>query len=98
MITKFKRFTGDITYDDAILIANCERNIKNYFMEKYGKMITDTETPIFSFRKEFSETSFNKIVKFAKKNNDKELQALIDNYLNVINNLEIRRNANKYNI
>lgn len=97
MITKFEFFNegrfANIVYDEAVEINEYEKRIKNYFTEKYPE-----ESPIFSHRKEFSATSIGKIVKFAKKHNDETLTALINDYLDFIENINTRMDAKKYNI
>jgi hypothetical protein len=93
MITNFKKFSGEITYDDAKELAKAERKIKDHYYKTYKG-----SKPPFSMNREFSKTSIQKTLNFAKNMNDKEMLDLIENYFNEIERIDIKKDTRKYNI
>jgi hypothetical protein len=105
MITNFEVFNEGrllniprIVYSDDENISRYEKEIKNYFMEKYSEMITNTEKPIFSLRKQLSATAIERLIKFAKTHNDKKLATLVNDYLDFIDIIKMRIDTKKNTI
>jgi len=95
METRFKKFT-DLVYDEAVLLGKHEQKIKTYVYNNYP--YEKFEKLPFSIDREFTKTSIEKTLRFAKKNNDEGLIKLIDDYFDVMDKLQIKKDAKKYNI
>jgi len=93
MITKFKEFGYELTYDQALHMLRYERRIKDCFYDNYPN-----EDLPFSRSRQFSKSSINKTLSFAKKHKDDELIKLIDDYLFAIDNIQVTIDAKKYNV
>jgi hypothetical protein len=98
MITYFNIFLNeknlidfDLNYDEALYFNDMEHDIKSYFFNKY----IDYIGVLGKYNSSLTKTSIKKILKFANKNNDKELENLVLKYLEEI---EIKRNIKKYNL
>ena len=102
MIIKFDNFLNEKTefatplyYDEALQILNSSRPIKDHIKNHYS----DEKV---NFLGEYNRTmSTRKIIdalKFAKKENDTVLIDLINNHLTMIEELKIKKEAEKYNL
>ena len=97
-----KKLPAFLTYNDAVNLGAQERNIKYYILNNYSSMVTDSENPLFSMKVGVVSVSglpaMKRIMKFAEEKDDKELIRLIDDYLEVIKDIQLRNDVKKYNL
>ena len=79
MITKYKIFESineiELSYDEVFDFLTIKSKIKNYLVTKY-----DNHTSFIGTKRFFSKSTIkaiNRTLKFADKNNDKELENLV---------------------
>jgi len=105
MITNFKIFekiipdlTG-LTYADAMVLNETDREIKDYFKKNYPM---ENIKILGRYNHELSEAALGRLSKLARKNNDKILINLIkkhfDIYKEFVNDPVMFRNIRKFNI
>ena len=114
MITRFDNFLKEglipnahnLTYSEVVDLYKLDSKIKDYFMEKYPT--TDIKI-LGRYGHSMGESALNRILKFAKKNNDKILLDLVNSHLDYISNFvkdpesyraakKIEDTAKKYNL
>ena len=91
----YKTLISDLTYDEATTLAERTERIGNYIFDKYPNEIKGDLRPAQICR---SETSIKKYLRFARKNNDNILIDLIQSYINEIEELKLKKDAEKYNL
>lgn len=105
MITKFNIFNeglisndSNLTYGEVLDLYKLDRVIQDYFYEKYPMDIKI----LGRYGHGLTKSAIDRVLKFAKKNNDTELIDLINAHLNTIktftDNPEAYRAAKKYNL
>jgi len=91
----YKSLISNLTYDEALDLAERTERIAEYFFDKYPNEIKGDLRPAQICR---SETSIKKYLRFARKNNDEILIDLIQSYINEIEELKLKKDAEKYNL
>ena len=103
MITKFKIFEKnnynppkELLYDEARDLSKKRERINYYFYSNYEEGFDKIIGKLGI--KRMSNTIIEKILKFAKSNNDQKLLDLINDYINYLEELKIKRESEKYNL
>jgi len=91
---RYIKLFEEYTYADVVELIKSEAPIKSYLIEKYPneKKITGRHGH------GFSRTGLIKVLRFAKKQKDQILIDLVNNHLDFIKDMELRKEAEKYNI
>ena len=105
MITKFNNFLNEnesgienLTYDEMVEISQYRREIRDYFNAAFSEYSKEVLGPRVLQGYGMSISGIERILKFSKKHKDDYLTKLVQDYLDKIEEIKFRKDANKYNL